>query len=527
MSKEQQATKILNDIYLELLNRPIDPSGIKSYIQHIHKPNGIKQITRSIMQSPEFKNKHHNNFNSMAGDRKSYIDNDNYIAKSPYHNIFRKIIKQIILLDNQQYDTNSLEDRISTVEQSLSHIAINNKSFTIFPHRESHFNTINFNESLKDINNFKYWVYYLCISNLWKQVFNKVVATCGTSTTVNRILKLTDHNFESMFASLNNLIVDYLSIRIIGRLLNNHEKNIFNQYILDNNSFDGINYIESLESDKLSQESIVAESQILQLTKTLGRKPKLLVMIAYLETQNAYFIYRMMENVNLLQKNNPLLDISFALDNARISKEATDYTPWSRVKRIRNLMINKYPIHNYDYLYIIDSDIIDYPLNFPTRAIGLNPNGITAPMALIQNSTVFYDWCGYQKLGATSIYSEYNKFILDKGCKHRNFKLNPPYVDNPNRLVEIDCVGCTYVVPTNVFKQTYGNLQNELIEVFKLAKVTNHKIQENIVQYEDHPTFTDHYTVCAAVRANGGKIYMDRASAAYHADLPIHGEAWH
>jgi hypothetical protein len=116
---------------------------------------------------------------------------------------------------------------------------------------------------------------------------------------------------------------------------------------------------------------------------------------------------------------------------------------------------------------------------------------------------------------------------MDKSCLQRNFSLHPPYVKDDSRLVEIDCVGCTYVVPTKVFRQGYGNLKNELLEVFKLAKVSNHKINENIVQYEDHPTFTDHYTICTALRSQGGKVYMDRGSVAYHADLPIYGENWH
>jgi hypothetical protein len=257
------------------------------------------------------------------------------------------------------------------------------------------------------------------------------------------------------------------------------------------------------------------------------RKPKILVMIAYLETQNCYFHEKMMYNCYSLPTANPLLDIEYALDNERIQKESGDYTPWSRVKRIRNMMINKYPIKNYDYLYIIDSDIIDYPHNFLTRAVGLNPNGITAPLALIQNSVIFYDWCGYQKKDATSINSKYAKYILDKGCKSRNFNLSPPYVDDSSRLVEIDCVGCTYVVPTWVFSSSYGDSQQELLQVFELSKVKNHKIKENIVQYEDHPTFTDHYTICTALRSNGGKVLMDTGSAAYHADLPLFGESWH
>jgi hypothetical protein len=190
-------------------------------------------------------------------------------------------------------------------------------------------------------------------------------------------------------------------------------------------------------------------------------------------------------------------------------------------------MINKYNIRDYDYLYIIDSDMIDYPHDFVSRAIGLNPEGITAPLALIQNSITFYDWCGYQKKCATSLNSPYADYILMLSVPQRNFELLPPYVNDDSRLVEIDCVGCTYVVPSKVFDLTYGDLQQELLEVFDIADVTNHKISENKVQYEDHPSFTDHYTICAAIRANGGKIYMDRGSAAYHADLPIFGEKWH
>lgn len=525
--------KILNDIYMRVLGREADESAVKNYLPYIHKSNGIKKITEDLMRSNEFKlknNKQHNktNFNSMTGDRTSYINsNVNDIRSSPYSTIFYNIIKNIVLLDNQSYSTEQLENRILTIENSLTHIGRNNLSFTIFPHKEFSFNSDTFNNSLRDVKTFQYWVYYLCICNLWKGLYNKVVATCGTANTINQLLKIKKYDFDTIFTGLSQYILNYLAIRIVGRALSDQEKEKCIIFIknLDSNLL--IDYLYSLIQSTVDSESLSINNNIIKLTKSLGRKPKVLVMIAYLETQNQYFLHRMMTNISKLQEHNPLVDIEFALDNERIGKESTDYTPWSRVKRIRNLMIKKYPIDKYDYLYIIDSDIIDYPLNFPTRAIGLNPNGITAPVALIQNSVVFYDWCGYQKLGATSIYSEYAKYLFDKGSRIRNFQLTPPYVNDNSRLVEIDCVGCTYIVPTVVFNQTYGTLQQELLQVFKLAKVTNHKIQENIVQYEDHPTFTDHYTICAAVRANGNKIYMDRGSVAYHADLPIHGEAWH
>jgi hypothetical protein len=250
-------------------------------------------------------------------------------------------------------------------------------------------------------------------------------------------------------------------------------------------------------------------------------------MVAYLETQNSKLIDQMLYHINLVKQYNPLLDIEFALDNERVDKHINDYTPWSRVKRIRNLMIDKYPINNYDYLYWIDSDIIDYPADFLSAAIGLNPKGITAPLSLIQYSTVFYDWCGYQKLNATSLYSKYGKNILEKACDERNFSLSPPYIEDSSKITKIDCVGCTYVVPTSIFSKTYGELQQELLDVFDLAGVADHKIHDNIVQYEDHPSFTDHYTVCAAVRANGGDVCLYSGSVAYHADLPLYGENWH
>lgn len=520
--RDSHRISILDNLYQQILGRPVDQSGINTYINNIYKTNGIQYITKQLMRSTEYMDKK-NNFNSMTGDRTSYINDTNSdINKSPLNKIFTEIIRELILIDNKSYNEEALAARIETVKLSLTHIHKQNISLTVFPHRENNFNTEYFNNSIKNIDNFKYWVYFLCLSNLWKSFYKKTVSTCGTDLFVTKLTNLKKIDFHTVFSSIQDDILDYLSIKMIGRLLDKKEKLKSVSFILENNSSGMIDYILSLNYE-YNAEMDLAVGNI----KKLKHKPKLLVMIAYLETQNRYFIQRMLDNVFKLQQYNPLVDIDFALDNERIDKKPTDYTPWSRVKRIRNLMIDKYPIHNYDYLYIIDSDIIDYPLNFPTRAIGLNPSGITAPMALIQNSTVFYDWCGYQKLGATSIHSEYRRFIMDKGCKQRNFALSPPYVDDSSRLVEIDCVGCTYIVPTSVFSQTYGNLQNELIEVFKLAKVTDHKIAENIIQYEDHPTFTDHYTICAAVRANGGKIYMDRGSAAYHADLPIHGEAWH
>lgn len=530
---------LLNDLYRSILGRDVDESGISTYLPRLQKNPHIGRLTieQDLRSSDEYRNGHNGEFNSLTGDRTSYINSNDLsiINSSRLKNIIEILITQLIYLENPQYPTTKITNRIETIKKSITFSGEKSLPFTVFPHMEYDFCTDNFDNSLRNFNNFQYFSLFLALSGIWKILFGKTVETCGTASFINKLISglsnTTKSDNISMAHHITNILSDdiikYLSIRICGRELFPNEIVKAKEFIYNTNTDGLISYLKDLVAKDIDKENIEAENTIKALTKKLGRKPKVLIMVAYLETQNRYFIEKMMYHLRKVKEINSSLQIDFALDNERINKEPGDYTPWSRVKRIRNLMLEKYPINNYDYLYIIDSDMVDYPHNFLTRAIGLNPTGITAPLALIQNSVVFYDWCGYQKKNATSLYGEYKSDILVKASKNRNVLLHPPYINDSNRLVEIDCVGCTYVVPSDIFSKTYGNMQQELLETFDIAKVTNHKIKENIVQYEDHPSFTDHYTVCAAIRANGGKIIMDRGSAAYHADLPIHGEAWH
>lgn len=530
-------TKIntINKIYRKILGRDADQSGISSYIHLLSNPYGTSILESILLSSDEYKKKQQEkliknteSFSSLTGDRTSYVkDKDtSIIDKSRFSGCVNSILKRMIYIENEKYPLSKLYNRISTIKQSLIHIAKKELNFTVFPHLEHYFNTDKFNTSLLISKNFEYFVLFIALLNIWKKIFEKTVPTCGTDNIVQSLTK-EFNSIDEIDIKFKNFILDYLSIRLIGRLLSNKEREDMLKFFYAK-SYNKIMLWFINENHSLSTTSNeIAKKGIHTITNKLGRKPKVLIMIAYLETQNSKFIDYMLYNLEKIKKINMDLDIEFALDNERVDREPNDYTPWSRVKRIRNLMIEKYPIYDYDYLYIIDSDIIDYPHNFISRAIGLNPDGITAPMALIQYSTVFYDWCGYQKLGVTSIRSQYADYILEKAYEERNFSLNPPYTPDPSYLAQLDCVGCTYVVPTKVFAGTYGDLQMELLEVFDIAGVTDHKILDNKVQYEDHPSFTDHYTICAATRAGGGKILMDRLSPAYHADLPLFGENWH
>lgn len=512
----------LNQIYKELLHRNVDEYGIRAYGEKIKKGDRVT-VKHMIKKSAEYKQLHitniqNNTMNSMSGDRKTHFFNNDtsMIDNHKYGNLLNKLLQLIIDISSSSINKNNIKLSI------LNSIAKNLK-ITIFPHKEYYFNTNIFIDSLKNFDNFVYFVLFLAITNVIKGISNKMVATCGTQQRLELLNNIDINNFNELFSILNRYVLDYLAVRICGTQLTDDEIILLTKYCIEKNSSKIIDYLENKVRYITNKENALIETYL----KNLSIKPKVLVHIAYLENQEPHLLQKMLFHAYNLQAHNPLLDINLYFENDRVNKEVKDYTPWSRVKRIRNIMLSRTNLNDYDYLYVIDSDIVSYPYDFVSRAIGLNPNGITAPVMLIENSNVFYDWCGYQKKNHTSIKSEFRDCIMDKSCAKRNFSLQPPYVNDDSRLVEIDCVGCTYVVPTKVFKEGYGNLKNELLEVFKLAKVSNHKINENIVQYEDHPTFTDHYTICAALRSQGGKVYMDRGSVAYHADLPIYGENWH
>jgi len=524
MSSHRHQIRDLNAVYMQVLERPVDESGLASYAHML--PEQKDSLINILKSSAEYynlqKQKESKDFNSMAGDRKTYIfsKDTTLLDKASFSSQIQTLIDMLIEITNSKIDTNN-------VKLSLINTIQNNLRITIFPHFEYLFNTNKFIKSLKQYTNFKYYFTYVCLIALLKITFNKVVGTCGTRELAAEIRQKPFNNFVELFDNIKFNALNYLSVDITGHTLEESEvEELSKKIIEDHDSEYVIDYLES--KNPQSEEAATITKNIKDLTKKLGRKPKVLVHIAYLENQESYLLFKMLDHAYNLQEVNPLLDIDLYFENDRVSKESGDYTPWSRVKRIRNIMLSRTNIDAYDYIYVIDSDIVNYPEYFPSRAVGLNGTGITAPIMLIENTTQFYDWCGYQIKGRTSINSEFSDYIMMRGCSKRNFLLQPPYIPNDNaRLAEIDCVGCTYVVPTTAFKNGYGNLKQELLEVFDLANVKNHKINEDVVQYEDHPSFTDHYTICTALRSQGGKVLLDRGSVGYHADLPIYGENWH
>lgn len=192
-------------------------------------------------------------------------------------------------------------------------------------------------------------------------------------------------------------------------------------------------------------------------------------------------------------------EMAFLFDWTSEAKQPGDATPWSVVARVRNRIVDGLSLDRWDYLLWIDADVIDYPADLPTRLIQSNPEGVSAPMVLIEDSArLFYDFAGFIIRGRDHV--RHDTRMLVRG---RNLSHEPPYwpIEPTQDVVEMDCVGCVMMVPAAIYRA--GG------------------------RYEDHPLFTDHYPICRKAREMGRRVTVCRSLVTTHANLPKYGEAWH
>ena len=208
--------------------------------------------------------------------------------------------------------------------------------------------------------------------------------------------------------------------------------------------------------------------------------------------------------------SNPEHELGFLIDYTKITSDPTDRTPWSKVTRIRNKILDYIDISAWDHLLWIDADVVIWPANMPTKLLGANPYGVSMPMVLIEGSNRFYDVSACIMRGTEDVEPRNRKRI-----KGRNVHDEPPYFfsldgqpynpinkrESNRSIVEMDCVGTITLVNTDIYRTG--------------------------VRYEDHPVFTDHYPICKKAREIGRLVTMTTSIKAYHADLPKYGEKWH
>jgi hypothetical protein len=192
------------------------------------------------------------------------------------------------------------------------------------------------------------------------------------------------------------------------------------------------------------------------------------------------------------------LDVQLYIDDAPYPSHASDRRWGSKIARVRNAIVEHLLPRFYDYFLWIDADVVECPPDMPIRLLECNPDGVSAPLSLIEGTDYLYDWTAFILEGKDTVAPDLHAPIVERNLFNR-----PPYwaPEPVEDVVPMDCVGMVTMVPTWVYKSG--------------------------VRYEDHPAFTEHFSICKAVRNANKRVVCHRKVIAYHADLPKYGVPYH
>jgi len=151
---------------------------------------------------------------------------------------------------------------------------------------------------------------------------------------------------------------------------------------------------------------------------------------------------------------------------------------------VRNYMLDTYLTEAHDAVLWVDSDLIDYPADLPTRLAEFGDRAIVAPLALLSPasgwSNRFYDIGGF----------------IEHGNRARMW---PPYFEQQGDVIELDSVGCCYLAPAQLYRDG--------------------------VRYSPPVTdyYVEHYSVMAEARRRGYRVCCLTTTCVMHAWLPDYG----
>jgi hypothetical protein len=157
---------------------------------------------------------------------------------------------------------------------------------------------------------------------------------------------------------------------------------------------------------------------------------------------------------------------------------------YMRHATVRNYMLDTYLKEEHTHVLWVDSDLIDYPADLPSRLAEMGDRTIAAPLALLSESSGFplrfYDIGGF----------------IEKGNRARMF---PPWFEGEGDVIELDSVGCCYLAPADLYKQG--------------------------IRYSPPPTdyYVEHWSVMQEAKKRGYRIVALTTVHAIHAWLPDYG----
>lgn len=234
-----------------------------------------------------------------------------------------------------------------------------------------------------------------------------------------------------------------------------------------------------------------------------NRKPRLLVAVSARDTLHKDLLNRSRQLLDALLQN-PDNKAVFKMDAAYRLDTAPE-TPAGALKfyhqaRARNELISASLTPDHDYVLWIDADLVEYPSNLPHMLYKTDPESVIAPLVLLEGdrggTTIqFYDTLGFIESG-------------------RRIRHMPPYFNQRGTdVVELDSVGCVYMLPAEILRNVAYSSEpyDPTVDMPEIAR-TGH---------------TDHMPVMRYARESGYRVLCDTRVVATHAYLPNYGERFH
>jgi len=212
----------------------------------------------------------------------------------------------------------------------------------------------------------------------------------------------------------------------------------------------------------------------------------------------------MQTNARRLIDDNPQLCVQVFIDSGPIEPDDSDIRPLSRTSRLRNRMLDSLNVSQWDYVMWIDADVVEYLPDLPTLLIQANPDGVTAPLVLIEEPgpdgpDQFYDTTAFTLKGKSHLMPD----NAEPWVEGRSVNKFPPYVPGAKGdLIDVDGVGTVYVVPARLFL-------------------------DPSVRYSDDERLTEHWSVVSKAHEAGMPVKMHKRVKVRHANLPKYGDSWH
>lgn len=215
-------------------------------------------------------------------------------------------------------------------------------------------------------------------------------------------------------------------------------------------------------------------------------KASVLALIPIKADMHADLKRRALELAGRMPAANPWIDLVTVFDSRVLAKQEGDSTPWSKVTRVRNTLLDCFKLSAFTHVLWIDADLVAYPADLPSQLIKANPHGVSScPVFIEDREEQFYDTSAFV------------------GLDGKHWAVFAPHHEDAagREVVEVAGVGCLYTVPVPVYQTG--------------------------VRHTDHPTNTDHWSICQEARKIGRSVTVDMRLRALHANLPKYGEAWH